>query len=261
MKDFIEHITKEAGALTRAYFGKVQNIQHKKDATDLVTEADFASHNYLVSAISQKFPNHKIISEEQENEELTDAPTWVIDPLDGTFHFATGTPMYVIMVCFIENKEVLFSCTYDPLQDEMFFAQKGKGAFLNGERIHCSSYDKINQGSGIIGWRMNPYYSSVLLSLYDIAKENKFHCAIISSAGYGAAQIAAGRRDWLLNLSCYLWDLAGISLLLSEAGCKVTNLSGKAWTVEDENLLCANETLHSELATFLKPREPHLFSL
>src|SRR3989338_11663830 len=139
MRNFIEHITRKAGNTALKYFKKSGlKCSHKKNIADVVTEADHASNKMLLTAIKKRFPTHGIISEETGEEQTSAEYVWIIDPLDGTRNFLTHTPLWGVMVGLARKKQMIAAAIYDPNHDELVYAERGKGAYLNGKRVHCS---------------------------------------------------------------------------------------------------------------------------
>ncbi|PHJ18824.1 inositol monophosphatase 1, partial [Cystoisospora suis] len=139
--NLVQEIAREAGAMVRSHFFEREKIVDTKDSpADLVTEIDKEVENKLKERISAAFPEHRFLCEEScaLDERLTDAPTWVIDPIDGTTNFVHTLPFTCVSIAFVVKKETLLGVVYAPILDEMFTAEKGKGAFLNGQRISTS---------------------------------------------------------------------------------------------------------------------------
>ncbi len=248
MEEFIKIIIKEAGAIALAKFGKARVEYSKSDAADLVTETDLEINKFLVEKIKSKYPDHGIISEEADEHQKNAEYVWIIDPIDGTRNFATRTPLFGVMIGFAKNKEMRMAAVYDPIQDELFFAEKGKGTFRNGERVHCS--DK-KEWAYSFGCGPADLHSKIKINfmrqMLDIAEKEPIWISSFGSISITAIYLADGRRDWFCGTRGRLWDYAPVSIILTEAGCTVTNMKGKPWTFEDEQLIAANPHLHPRL--------------
>jgi myo-inositol-1(or 4)-monophosphatase len=223
MEQFIKEITKKAGAAILKKFGKVGIKYTKKDATDVVTEADLIANKIIIDAIKKKYPDHAIISEETGEYQVGAEYCWIIDPLDGTRNFSTRTPMFAVMVGLARNDEMKMATVYNPCANELFFAQKGKGAFLNNKRVHCSKQKTWKDSWGLISANLSERNAAVMDKLLKYSKKEIFWVSALGSGGVSAMYQANGRRDWRISRGGGLWDYAPTSLILSEAGCKVTN--------------------------------------
>ena len=254
MEQFIQEIARGAGHILKENFRKVGVKYTKTHAMDVVTEADLLSNTYIVDAIKKQYPDHGILSEET-GEEVTQSPyQWIIDPLDGTFNFATSIPIFGVIIGLAKNNVVEMGCIYDPMQDELFYAKRGAGAFLNGKQISCSQKSEIPDSAGLYSANQGPQKFTLSKRVIEMGEQERL---VINSWGchaFSLAQVASGRRDWCLSPSAGTWDYAAGSLILSEAGCNVTNLEGKPWSITDKNMLAANPILHEKIFHFLKTK-------
>ena len=140
MRQFIEDIVREAGERILPLFGKERaQYQKSESRSDVVTKADLLAEEILISRIEEKFPEHGIISEERGRIRAESEHVWIMDPIDGTINFATNVPLWGVMLAFTHNKKVQQSAIFMPVMNEFVYAQRGGGAFLNGERISCST--------------------------------------------------------------------------------------------------------------------------
>lgn len=247
MEKFIQEITKRAGKAVLDQFGKIGVEYTKRDVTEVVTKADLLSNKILTESIKTKYPNHGIISEEEKDHQASSRNLWIIDPLDGTRNFSTRIPLFAVMTAFVQDQKVVLASIYDPCQDELFFAQKGKGAYLNGKRIHCSEKREWEHSWGCAGGNLRPAQARFLKNLIEAAKKESFWVSIFGATAISAIYVADGRRDWYYSGENFVWDYAAPSLVLAEAGCIVTNSKGEPWTLEDRNLAAANKFLHPKL--------------
>ncbi len=248
METFIKQITVEAGEAIFKKFGKIGVKYTKADATDVVTEADLIANKILVSAIKKKYPNHAIISEETGEHQTGAEYCWIIDPLDGTRNFTTRVPMFGVLVGLARNGQMELATIYNPCTKELFFAKKGKGAFLNGKRTFCSSHTTWADSYGILYSNIsgNKNYLIMQKMLENFKKENIWISTLGSSA-ISALYQADGRRDWRVSIGGGLWDYASPVLVLQEAGCVVTNLKGEPWSFKDREIVAANKYIHPRL--------------
>src|SRR3990167_4034173 len=143
MEQFIKNLTRGAGAILRDGFRRKFKVKIKSAFYDLVTEYDLLSDKYITERIAKKYPTHGILSEESGHNGKR-KNLWVIDPMDGTHAFAHGVPQFAVSIAFVSNDILKYAALYDPMQDELFYAAKGKGAFVNGKRTSVNIAEKLN---------------------------------------------------------------------------------------------------------------------
>ena len=149
---------KEAGKIILRYYSKNVNATSKGDTYNLVTEADLASENKIISIIKSRFPDHSLLTEESGEEIHKSDYCWVIDPLDGTNNFYHKFPMFCISIALYKKGKPLIGVVFDPLKNELFFAEKNEGAFLNNKKINVSNVNKLSQSLWFWGFTMNEVY-------------------------------------------------------------------------------------------------------
>ncbi len=247
---FIQEIAKKAGDAVLELFGTVGVEYMKSDRlSDSVTKADFLSEEIIVSAIKKTYPEHSIVAEES-GETNADGDTgylWAIDPIDGTQNFAAHIPLFGTMVCLIHKNEVILSAIYIPTANELFFAEKGKGAFLNGKRIHCAEKKTLHNSSGSSSSTLQGKAVKFMRNILANADESRIQMRSVGAFSINACYTACGRKDWYVPLAGSVWDFAPTSLLLAESGCKVTDTKGNPWKLGDLEMVAANPDLHAEL--------------
>lgn len=254
MDRFIKTITKEAGAVVLKRFKNARAKYYKsKSRVDVVTSTDLLSEKMLITRIKKQYPHHGIIAEESGHWNSDAEYVWTIDPVDGTLNFASGVPIFGVMVALMRMKQIILAAVYLPVTDDLVFAKRGKGAYLNGKRIHCSKTTNRLTSRGMVSASLrNPHTTTFLKHLY---KKVQGGHAITQSLGAAAANcryIAGGECDWMAGASGQLHDYAPLSLILREAGCKVTGLDGKPWTMESSGLVAANPRLHAKLMQIVR---------
>src|SRR3989338_7275566 len=143
MERFIKNLAKGAGAIVREGFRTKLKISIKDTPWDLLTEYDLASEKYIIDRIAKKFPNHGILGEES-GQIRSGKHLWIIDPIDGTTAFTRGIAQFAVVISFVKNNNIEMSVVYDPIADELFFAKRGKGAFLNGKKITVSGKSDLD---------------------------------------------------------------------------------------------------------------------
>jgi myo-inositol-1(or 4)-monophosphatase len=247
-----KNTAKEAGLLLRRRWGRVHRVNYKGVA-NLVTEMDILAEKYIVAAIRRRFPQHNILAEEKTAPQTVSSYRWVIDPLDGTTNYAHGLPIFSVSIALEKEKELLLGVVYDPLQDHLFWAEKGKGAFLNRKRIRVSSTPRLSQSLLATGF---PYdlRSSPINNLDHFAHFVVRTHAVrrLGSAALDLCYVAAGWFDGYWEMKIGPWDLAAGSLIVREAGGKVTNFSGQPIHLDGRYVLATNGKIHRPMMKILK---------
>ncbi len=193
-------------------------IVSKEGHANFVTNIDSAVEEYLERELLRLVPGSRFIGEEKENQELTDDPTWIVDPVDGTTNMIHDYRMSAISVALCEGKEPVIGIVYQPYTKELFSAEKGKGAFLNGEPIHVAA---TPFAEALIAIGTAPYYEELQEQSMRTAQDYLRSCADIRRSGSAAidlAYLACGRHDAFLEMRLKPWDYAAGSLLVQEAG-------------------------------------------
>lgn len=253
MDKFMQRIVKEAGKAVLKRYGK-DGVHYSKSehAYDVVTKADLLSERIMISAIRKKYPKHGILSEEAGEINKGAEYRWIIDPIDGTMNFAASVPLFGVMVCLERENRVVLSAIYLPVTGELFFAEEGKGAYLNGKRIHCSNARALDasSGCGFVGSRKRTLqFVKRLLGAIRGEKLffNSFGCISVNSC-----YVACGRKDWEVSLYGEIHDFAPTYLILKESGCAATDCNGKPWRIGCNELVAANPIMHKQLLKLTK---------
>ena len=193
-------------------FGEIEKLQvSKKGPLDFVTNADLKAEKIIIEELEKARPNFSFISEEKGVKKNKDNNnTWIIDPIDGTINFLHGVPHFAISIALKSNNEIISGLIYDPIKDEMFFAEKNNGAFLNNQRIRVSSKNNINNCLFAIGGNLKD--------------EPDFPNRKSGCAALDMAYVAAGRYDGYFQKNLNLWDIASGIVLIKEAGGVINDL-------------------------------------
>ncbi len=194
-------------------FGEIENLQvSKKGPTDFVTNSDIKAEKIIIDELKKARPNYSIISEEKGIETNKDKNnTWIIDPIDGTINFSHGIPHFAISIALRSNSEIVSGLVFDPIKNEMFYAEKDNGAFFNNQRVRVSNKNDINECLFAIGGK--------------IVNEPKFPNRKSGCAALDMAYVAAGRFDGYYQKNLKIWDIAAGIILIKEAGGILNNLS------------------------------------
>ncbi len=216
----------KAGALLRQGLGTNFKISNKSGKHNLVTEYDLAAEKAIIETISTHFPTHGFLAEESGQGKKGDI-LWIIDPLDGTVNFAHGIPVFSVSIAATQGEEILCGVVYQPITNELFTAEKGKGAYLNGHRLHVTETTDINAAFLATGFPYNVDKNPLhCIDTFSHMTKKGIPIRRLGSAAIDLAYVAAGRFDAYWEVSLQPWDLAGGKLLVEEAGGRVTDYSG-----------------------------------
>jgi myo-inositol-1(or 4)-monophosphatase len=239
-------IAREAGALLAGYFKRGIPFELKGEF-DLVTEADRASEKLVVERLRKCFPAHAIVAEEGGGQEGASEYRWYVDPLDGTTNFAHGFPVFNVTLGLEHRGELIAGCIYDPLREEMFAAERGAGARLNGARIAVSRAGRITDSLLATGFPSRKRHLGVNVHFYYQMAMLSHGIRRAGAAALDLAYVACGRLDGYWEFSLNPWDVAAGILIVQEAGGTVTDMHGKPVSVRGPNILADNSLLHGEM--------------
>ena len=236
-------IAREAGALLMEFFHRRVKIEYKGDA-DLVTEADRSSEKLILERIRARWPDHEVIGEEGARIETGGDYRWYVDPLDGTTNFAHGFPVFCVSLGLTFRGTRKAAVLYDPTRDELFSAELGKGAFLNGKKIEVSKTDKLGQSLVATGFPSHKRHKNPNIFFYHQLTLRTHGVRRAGSAALDLANVACGRFDgfWEFNLNA--WDTTAGILIVEEAGGKVSGFHGQPLEVTDRDVLATNGLIH-----------------
>ena len=240
---------KEAGAYLLSVFGSSQDVHYKSDSSP-VTEADITSSRIINDRLTAAFPDHVILCEESPDaltSEVGSEPTWIIDPLDGTSNFVAGIPLFAVVIAFVNEGRTRIGVMYDPLHDDLFVAETGKGASLNGQPMHVSKREQVRGAMLFAGRgyreRDRERHGQIIYAL----EQQTTYFRRLGSAAIMLASVAAGRADSVILTGNKPWDVVAGALLIQEAGGYVTDYCGESWTLESEDLVATNGSIHDQI--------------
>jgi len=239
-----ESMARTAGELLLTHFARGVEVERKGDV-DLVTRADRASEERIVTEIRRRFPEHDVLAEEGGGGSRDPScPLWIVDPLDGTTNFAHGVPLWSVSIAVQRGAELLAGCVHDPNRDECFTAVRGGGAFRNGERIRVSTEVRLADALLVTGF---PYdvRTSEVDNLDHFAHFMKRSRAVrrLGSAALDLAWVACARFDGFWEPKLHPWDVAAGALLVREAGGVVTRFDGTEFDVFSKEIVAAPAAL------------------
>ena len=238
----------KAGDYLRENFGKTICSATKESQHSVVTAHDLESERIIIELLQLYFPSHSILSEEMGLKDRKTSYLWVIDPLDGSSYYARGIPTYSVSISLLKNMEIICGVVYCPANNEMFYAEKGGGAFLNKSSISVSPINKLNESIFSAGHRY------LRLEIYETEMRKLLKAVRSIRAGGSCAQelcnVAVGRIDALLTVNQSFWDYAAGALILEEAGGTITDIVGVKLNIDKYmlkkfDLLATNTILHT----------------
>ncbi|MCE5316847.1 MAG: inositol monophosphatase [Parachlamydia sp.] len=247
----------KAGVIVRQGFGTKYAISQKPGVQNYVTEFDRAAESLIIETVRERYPDHGFLAEESgpsANWQEADV-LWVIDPLDGTTNFAHHIPIFSTSIAVMRGGETLCGVIYQPMTQELFVAEKGRGAFLNDVPISVSSTSRFAGGIGATGFPRNMHENPLncIDSFIHVLKLGTLMRNFGSSA-INIAYVAAGKIDAYWAISLYAWDIAAGKLLVEEAGGRVSSYQGGPYEVlSNSPIVASNGLVHDELLSYLKP--------
>lgn len=243
---------KEAGRVQMLHLGHSHRVEYKGDI-DLVTIVDKLCEKAIVQRITAAFPDHDLLAEETLFEKKGSPWKWIIDPLDGTTNYFRGYPCFCVSIGLEVDGEVKLGVVYNPVLDELFHAERGEGAFLNGNPISVSRVDDLNRSFLCTGF---PYdvreYADFYLRYFREFIIRSFAIRRPGSAAIDLSYLAAGRFDGFWELKLHPWDVAAGSLIITEAGGKVTDFKGNPFGIYSGEMLASNGLIHEEMLEVIK---------
>lgn len=243
-------IAREAGALLLEYFHQKLKIEYKGEA-DLVTAADRASEAMIRQRISQQFPTHDVLGEEQGLNDRGSEYRWYVDPLDGTTNFAHGYPVFCVSMALEQRSATsarrIAAVVYDPTRDELFSAEQGRGARLNGEPIHVSKIEQLKECLVATGFPSHKRHKNPNIFFYHQITLHTHGVRRAGSAALDLCNVACGRFDGFWEFNLNPWDTAAGVLIIEEAGGKVSRFDGSPFELDSRETLASNSLVHEAL--------------
>ena len=255
MKDFINiarDAALKAGRILRQNIHGLREITYKGEI-NLVTEMDMCSERTIVDMLRDAFPDHGVVAEEETKLSNASGYIWIIDPLDGTTNYAHGYPCFAVSIALKHEDDVILGVVYDPMRDELFEAQKGQGAYLNGKQIKVSPVDTLIKSLLATGFPYDRkvsnrnnlnYFFDLLMASQEVRRDG--------SAALDLCYVATGRLDGFWELKLKSWDVAAGSLVVNEAGGVVSDLSGNKFDMLAEEILASNGRIHRQMIEVLQ---------
>lgn len=224
--EYVENLARQAGAILRAGYDTEHQVGYK-GVIDLVTEVDHQSEAFLLGEVQRDFPEHHIFSEESGVIQGSEEHVWYIDPIDGTVNYAHHVPVFCVSIAYASNGSLSLGAVYDPMRDEMFLAERGKGATLNGRSLRASSVTDLQRSLLATGFPYNAW-DTPQDNFANFVKFGKLTQGVrrLGSAALDLCYVAAARFDGFWEMALNPWDVAAGGLICEEAGARVTNVRG-----------------------------------
>lgn len=249
----------KAGEWIKSKLGDINKVDTKYSSHDLVTEVDKGSEKMIRNLIMTHFPSHSFLGEEgvepgpaasaKALQEVSEEEyVWIVDPIDGTTNFVHGFPFFTVSIALAYRGEVIVGVVYDPSRDELFVAEKGKGAYLHGRKTRVSSEAELVDSLIATGFPADRYgaLSVNLRGIQALAPQVR-NIRMAGSAALHLAYVAAGRLSGFWEIGLNSWDIAAGALLIQESGGKVTDTEGRPYTLAVRNIMATNSKIHDEL--------------
>lgn len=235
---------KEAGEILKENFLKANPITIKEGG-GWVTEIDKLSESKIISIIKESFPDHSINAEESGFAKKDSEYLWLVDPIDGTTNYATRVPFFAVSIALAKNKEVVLGIVYDPIHNNFYSAEKGKGAMLNDSPMKVSVLGEL--GASVIGYARPSRIKKRFVDIFSRVELATRTPKIFGSMALHLCYVADANLDAAVTIEPHAWDIAAGCLLVEEAGGKVTDFEGKPWSIDSKDILATNGKIHEEI--------------
>lgn len=259
----VNKLAKNAADLIKERISKSKTVEMKSTDIDLVTETDQQVEKLLIEGLSREFPDHKFIGEESvaggSQCSFTDAPTWIIDPVDGTLNFVHSFPHSCVSIALFIDKKPEIGLVYNPMMNQYFSARRGKGAFLNGEKITVSNKKKLGEALIMMefGTSRDADKFKVTIENQKILMPQVHGLRALGSAALDMAMVACGAADAYFEFGIHIWDIAAGELLVTEAGGVIMDpAGGPVDRLSRRVLVASSQELAEQLAAKLVQFHP-----
>ncbi|MFH1288453.1 MAG: inositol monophosphatase family protein [bacterium] len=244
----------KAGKFLKSRVGKIRKMKYKGEI-DIVTDVDLKAERIIVEAILKNYPNHSILTEEAGTIQGKESEyRWIIDPLDGTTNFSHGYPFFCVSIALEKQGEIIMGAVYEPVRDELFFAEKGKGAYLNNKKISVSPVNDLKKSLLVTGFAYNIHKAKRNNNINHFRKFLKTAQAVRrdGAAALDLAYAACGRSEGFWELRLNPWDVAAGYLIVCEAGGRVTDFKGNPFSIFKKEILATNGSIHQACLKVIK---------
>ena len=242
---------RRAGDVLRDGFGTRHRVRYKGEI-DIVTETDEKAEEVIREALLGAYPTYGMLAEEGGETTGEEDARWVVDPLDGTTNYAHGLPLFAVSIALEKAGEIVAGVVHDPMRQETFVAERGRGARLNDESIGVSETDELVGALVVTGFPYDREEVPAALDLFGHLALRTQSMRRLGSAALDLCYVAAGRLDAYYERGGYAWDVAAGSLMLEEAGGEITDYKGRPFETEGKEVLASNGLLHPRLLEFTR---------
>ncbi|RLI88201.1 MAG: inositol monophosphatase [Candidatus Altiarchaeales archaeon] len=242
---------REAGDLLMKYYGRV-TVGYKKDGS-IVTDADIKSEKVIKSILNREFPDYSFLGEESGMEDRSSEYTWLIDPLDGTTNYCIKNPFFNVSIALAYKEEPILGVVYYPFQDELFYAEKGRGAHLNDEKIEVSKQENMEDSVICFCHALDKETVETMSKIFRRIKLVNNTLRQIGAAALELSYVACGRVEAFLMIKLNPWDVAAGAVIVREARGKVTDFDGNSFNLKARDMLASNGRIHEDLLRLIKP--------
>lgn len=253
MKNTLLKAATEAGKIIKENYTGEFNFESKEDiVSNIVTEIDTKAESKIIEIIKADFPKHGILSEEigaiDENAEVK----WVIDPIDGTINFAHSIPLCCVSIGVEKNGEIIMGAVYNPIMNEMFFAEKGQGAYLNDKRISVSKRDNFDLSLFVTGFPYDNTKNTHTMGVFGEIVRMNIPLRRLGSAALDICWVACGRFEGFWEYNLNPWDVAAGCIIAKEAGASVTDFSNNDVSIYSKEIIATNGLVHDKLLEIIQ---------
>uniref|UniRef100_G1T7L5 Inositol monophosphatase 1 n=1 Tax=Oryctolagus cuniculus TaxID=9986 RepID=G1T7L5_RABIT len=245
--DYAVTLARQAGEVVREALKNEMNVMIKSSPADLVTATDQKVEKMLIASIKEKYPSHSFIGEESvaagEKSTLTNNPTWIIDPIDGTTNFVHRFPFVAVSIGFVVNKKMEFGVVYSCIEDKMYTGRKGKGAFCNGQKLQVSQQEDITKSLLVteLGSSRTPETVKIILSNMEKLLCIPVHgIRGVGTAAVNMCLVATGGADAYYEMGIHCWDMAGAGIIVTEAGGVLMDVTGGPFDLMSRRIIAAS---------------------
>lgn len=241
----------ESGLFIKRSLGKIGKLSYK-GKHNIVTDIDRRSEKMIIKRLLSAFPNHSILSEESLPKFGSSPYKWIIDPIDGTTNFVHGFPFFCVSIALEKENEIIVGVVYDPMRDELFSAESGRGAYLSNKRIRVSRASKLSEGFLATGFSYGIKMTDKNITNFKHFLVRTLAIRRAGSAALDMSYVACGRFDGFWEMALHPWDTAAASLIVKEAGGRVTKFDGSPYSCYDKNVIATNGRIHKDMLKVLK---------
>lgn len=256
MLDVAIRAAQEAGSFIQEAYGKrsrqADTFKEENDILQVVTQDDVEAEKIILSILKQAAPDYAIFSEEAGDNDNTSDYRWIVDPIDGTSNYARGIPFFCVSIALTYKGEPILGVVYQPITDELFVAEKGKGATLNGVKIGVSDLAELDKAFVTIDRGKSKREKDRLVAVLDVLTPHVRSMRMPGSSALQTCYVACGKFDAAVFCGLSFYDIAASAVIAREAGAVMSDFSGRAWKLKTGDSLLCNSALQKNMSNLLK---------